>query len=291
MKSKIKLIILLIAKVTFILIASYIILKKVKVDEVISLVSSLNIHYFVLALLASHISLLVSAYRSVKYLGFYGLTIPYKQALLNYYTGMLFNVILPGGVSGDGYRAISLHKRHKFPLKTTARVILYERVNGFYALAVLCFLSFYLTRYTEDLTLLILNTILLFLVTPCYLWGNRTVLRDNNNYAKPLIKYSFIVQLLQVVSFYFLILSVGSTEYTYEFIFLLITASILSILPITIGGIGIRELTMLMGLGYLSLNQNVIDIGVTIGLLNFIIYLLTAIGGIPSFYISFSKRS
>lgn len=288
-----KSILIALGKIAFIALAFFLILKKVDLKDITSVLARTDLSYFTLALITSNASTIFSSLRSKRYLKHYGLEITTKFAICYYYIGMFFNVLLPGGIGGDAYKVIILSQSSQFPKLKGARVILYERVSGFFALCALGFAIFYCTHFSFDSLLWWANTILFTLLLPFYLLGNRYILRDQNKIALVVAPLSFAVQLLQLLVFYFLIRSLNLSNLTLELewdlVFLLVVASIISILPITFGSVGLREFTMVLGLSYLGFEQDIIEYGVSLAFLNFIIYLLTAVVGLPILY-GFSKH-
>lgn len=293
---QIKNFLLALAKLIFVVAAFAIIVRKVDIKDVTDLLLKTDLTYFFVALLASNFSTIFSALRSQAYLRFYGLEISSKFAFCYYYVGMFFNVLLPGGIGGDAYKVIILAKDKKFPKLKGARVVLYERVSGFFALCALGFIGFYFTHFAQETLLWWGNTILFTLLLPLYLLGNAYILRDNNAIALKVAPLSFAVQLLQLVVFYFLIKSLSSPEMASanglecDLLFILIAASIIAILPITFGSVGVREFSMLLGLSYLGFDESVIEYGVSIAFLNFLVYLFTALVGLPLWYWFRAKR-
>ena len=202
-----------------------------------------------------------------------------------YFLGMLFNVILPGGISGDGYRVYILWKKEKFKKLLALRIILYERANGFFILVFLGLIfGLYsdfidITAYAKEFTYLCIVAI-----TPCYFLGAVYVLRDKFSTAVFATVYSLIIQILQVLSCAVLIYAIApdaSVQFYINYIFLFIVASIVIIFPISIGGAGLRELTFLYGMQYLGGD---IKIAVSFAMLMFIIHLLASLLGLPVYF-------
>src|ERR1700761_7528298 len=50
---------------------------------------------------------------------------------------MCYNVLLPGGIGGDGYKIYLLHKRYKLPTKKVFWAILFDRLSGFWAIGLI----------------------------------------------------------------------------------------------------------------------------------------------------------
>lgn len=200
---------------------------------------------------------------------------------------MLFNVILPGGISGDGYKVYVLSKLESFSKITSLRIMLYERVNGFHALVGIGFIFSFLSTILYSIPYgSILSIAGLVMLTPTYLWGVKYVLKDKIRTALDATTYSIIVQIFQVISAAFVVkalLPEADAVVYYDFIFLFVVASIVAIIPVSIGGVGIRELTMLYGLELITYPLAK-EAGVAFAGICFILYFLTSIIGLPLMY-------
>ncbi len=277
--------IIIILKLLFIVMAGFIIFEEIDLKELFLLISSSNIYLLFIAFIVCNISLLISSYRSKVYFYYYDCFISFSRSSQLYYAGAFLNNLLPGGITGDGYRLISL-SRDLYSSKIKAfRVILYERVNGFYALSVLAFVIFFLTSFESNVHFLYINITLLILVTPLYIIGNKYILKDSNIVAFKIVYLSFFVQILQCIMFYCIIMAFGKNAMHFnwlaltDLIFLSIIASIISILPISIGSIGVRELVLLYGLSFANYSDNYIKIGISIGVMTLFIYFISALLG------------
>jgi len=54
-----------------------------------------------------------------------------------YFLGMFYNLFLPGGIGGDGYKVYYLHKHLSAPLKKSILALVLDRVTGLIALGIL----------------------------------------------------------------------------------------------------------------------------------------------------------
>jgi hypothetical protein len=83
--------------------------------------------------------------------------------------------------------------------------------------------------------------------------------------------------LLQVLSAWFLLLALGEKEDHLAYLVIFLVSSAVAVLPVSIGGVGVRELTFLYGSQLLN-----VDINFAVGI-SFLFYLITAgvsMGGI-----------
>jgi uncharacterized membrane protein YbhN (UPF0104 family) len=274
-------------KLLFVATALFLVFKKIDIKSTLELMERINPWIFGLAILSSLISFIISSLRSNYYFASFGLKISYKYMLFLYFIGAFFNLALPGGIGGDVYKIYHIHRRFDFPKLKAFRVTLYERVNGFFVLCLIGFVLFYFSSFEAIPYASYVNTTLFMLITPCYIFGIKYVLKDKPNIAFWASWYSLFLQLFQMVMAVLLVyaLAPNSTINIYmDFTLLFIVASILAIVPVTIGGIGIRELTLLYGLDLLSDSENIMTLGVAFALSSFLVYAITAFIGLPLCY-------
>jgi hypothetical protein len=89
---------------------------------------------------------------------------------------------------------------------------------------------------------------------------------------------SFGVQGLQLMCTWFIILSLGGGDgYMEDYLLVFLVSSIVAVLPISIGGMGVRELTFLYGSQYLGINS---ELAVSISLMFYLITALVSFTGL-----------
>ncbi len=256
--------------------ALYYVFSKIDIDEVSQLAQTLNLIWLVPATLFFALSKLASAYRLNYYFRTAGLQISEKYNLRLYVIGMYYNLFLPGGIGGDGYKVYLLNKQNEdVKLKTLVSATLLDRINGLFALLILALLlTLFLPEYWEfqyyGVSFLLLvgapgYYLLVKLLFPTFL-GDTTITT----------LYSLLVQILQVICAYFILLSLSVDQgyVSYQFVFLI--SSIVAVFPFTIGGVGARELTFVLSHQYLGIDQNV---AVAFSLLFFLITALVSLIG------------
>lgn len=284
MQHKLKSTATLLLKLIFMLGALYLVFRKIDLSSTLQIIGHINPWFFGLALLSSVLSLAISGLRSQYYFEAFGLPLAKRYVMRLYFIGTFFNLALPGGIGGDGYKIYHIHKHFKFSKLKAFRVVLYERVNGFYVLCLLGFIIFYFSSFYHLPYAGLANTSLLILITPCYMLGIKYILKDNLRTACKATLYSLWVQLLQIslaISLLYGLAPDASIAVYIDFTLLFVVASILAIIPISIGGVGIRELTFLCGLELLGDTPGLITLGVAFALASFITYAVTALIGLP----------
>lgn len=270
-------------KASFSALLLYIIFTKVPFNVVARTIGNANPYTLALALFCNISSLAFSALRSKLYFSYYGLSLKIKDAMSIYYIGSMFNAILPSGIGGDGYKIFLLSKLYNFSKLKSLRTILYERANGLYPLCVLSLLILVYTPFYEINTFskYIIN-ICAILVTPFYFLGARYILMDKTEIALRALPISFIVQLLQMLSCVFAIYALDPNlgyQDLKSYVGIFLISSIFAILPISIGGVGIREFCFLEGSKLIYMTD--VDKSVSIAVTIFMITIFTAIISIP----------
>lgn len=176
-----------------------------------------------------------------------------KQNLRLYWLGMYYNLLLPGGISGDGYKIKLLMDAYGAPFKRLFAVTLLDRVGGALALGQLCLLL--ALGIPELRPFWWVGVVCLALSIPVSLliykksggelmqvWGKTSSL-------------SLAVQTAQLIATLGIVLSLGEGVRWLEYSVLFLISSVVAMLPLTIGGTGARELTFLWGAGFLNIDS------------------------------------
>lgn len=261
-------------------LAVYLVFRKIDAQATWKVIQSADVLWLLLALLFFVLSKVFSAFRLNCYFRDLEIHLSEKTNLQLYGVGMFYNLFLPGGIGGDGYKVYLLRKSHQKPVKPLLAAVLLDRING---LAALVFLLFGLMIWVEiDLpstweSAISVLAVLGVFATPLGFW---LLVR----WWFPTFKaslwltggYSLLTQLSQLVCAYFILLALGITTQilAYQFVFLL--SSIVAVLPLTIGGVGARELVFIYSHDYMGIDQNA---AVAFSLLFFVITALVSLLG------------
>ncbi len=266
-------------KIGLTLTALYVVFSKVHLSHVIQTVSQANPFYLLLAFVFFNLSKIVSSIRLNIYFKFIDIHLDNLYALKLYYIGMFYNLFLPSGIGGDGYKIYLLNKIHSHvKLKTLVSVTFQDRISGlipllFFAGILFFFSNFYNRIFWLDM-LIILATI--FLLPLFYLYSFLFFKSYMPVFYKTL-SLGFLVQFLQIISVFFVICAVHQTEYYITLLTIFLISSVVAVLPISIGGVGIREVTFLYGLHFLNLNETS---GIAIAVIFFLITAISSFIGI-----------
>jgi hypothetical protein len=285
---------LFILKILFSAAAIYILLHKVDLTKLLLLFHSAQWEWIVAAFIALNLAQLASALRMRLYFQAAKMPFSMRYSIILYYIGMLFNHVLPGGVGGDGYKAYVLKRDHKFKLTTSIRLLLTGRANGLLFL-VLIGLGFGMFSQQVQ-TLIPYATLLLCLMAVAtiiaYSQLSRLLLKEPYDMQAAAAPYSFAVQVLVAACAACLFQSLN-TSYPWhqgghapDYLMLFMVSSFVSVLPISLGGIGLRELTFFYGTQLLGLNS---EAGVAVALLYFTINICASLLGLIYFLLHKKK--
>ena len=259
-------------KIIFIFAAFYIIFTKIPFSEFKN-IKIQNPFLLLLAFVFYNISQIISAKRVDNYLKNIHINMKFKKQLVLYYLGMFYNTILPGGIGGDAYKAFKYQKEFNSGYKKIIKALLIDRLSGLFAIFLLLgILSFFTEiKYALFLTLLLITPFILYFIHKFFF------VEFKKSFFKNLI-YSLIIQILQLFTFLFILFSLGIKYKIIELSILFFISSIISVIPVSVGGLGLRELTFLYGSEFLHINPAPV---VMAGFLFFVINIISsAIGAI-----------
>ena len=266
-------------KITLTVGALYLVFSKIEVDTTWQVIRNAQAGWLALAMVFYIASKVFCSYRLNGYFRDIGIFLKDREHLKLYGIGMFYNLFLPGGIGGDGYKVYLLRKSHQIPAKNLIRAVVLDRGNG---LAVLMFLMFTLAVFLEvdwplpiDLTWI--GLIGLILIPPGFYGVMVLFFRDFLGSLWQTTGFSFLNQVLQVFSAYFILLSLGVTDQFIAYLFVFLVSSVVSVLPLTIGGVGARELVFVLAYEYVAIDKNT---AVAFSLMFFLFTAITSLSGV-----------
>ncbi|MDX1950502.1 MAG: lysylphosphatidylglycerol synthase transmembrane domain-containing protein [Rickettsiales bacterium] len=264
----------------------YFVVTKLDFNKLEKLLSNIDFAYIAIALISILIAQIFGGYRMRYYYQVAGMNFNAFYAVCFYFIGTMFNVVLPGGIGGDGYKAYYFQKKFRFPWQQSILATIRGRASGlfFLILFLLVFAYFYQghINFPYIREIIILGLLLIF---PAYSYSAKILLKESLKVQLGATRFSFIVQLFYLVAILAILESFGGESVTsllgYVVVFLI--ANIVAIIPISIGGLGIREFTYITFAGIMNLDK---DTGVAASFLFYIAYSTIAlIGFLPYLFI------
>ena len=201
-----------------------------------------------------------------------------------YWLGMFYNFFLPGGVGGDGYKVFWLHRRFGVRVKPAIMALLGDRMSGLGAICV------YTVAYAafrpglaQSVGMPVVEDFRLWLLAliPVGIWAYWIFFRFLQcNLATASLKaiaVSLLVQGLQMCTAAAILEGLDANGSQADYLFLFLLSSIASAVPVTIGGVGAREVAFMIGSRYLCVDTNC---AISLSLLFYVVSLLCSLPGI-----------
>lgn len=231
--------------------------------------------FLVLAILSFTFSKLLAAFRlNINFRNIKVALSEWKNIKL-YWLGMFYNLFLPGSISGDAYKVIVLNRTYQAPYKKTSLAVLLDRFSGLLALGII--LSLFGVVVLNDKMIdavFLLGAVLAVVISYLFV---RFFLKDFLPGFFPTFFWGLAVQFLQVVCIYCILISLHLLTHQANWIFIFLIASIVSVLPISLGGgLGTRELVFAEGARFFHLDPH---LGVIISLLFYLSNLMSSVWG------------
>jgi uncharacterized membrane protein YbhN (UPF0104 family) len=221
------------------------------------------------------LSKLISSVRLNTFFQAVSIQLTERYNLRLYWLGMFYNLFLPGGIGGDGYKVYLLGKEFPGRRGVIFRALLLDRLSGMVALLVLLLLLFAATDYpgwyrAGALALVPLGLGLSYGLGR-WLFGEFRQAFGRTSWQ------ALGVQGAQVLCAWALLAALGAADgpiLPYLLVFL--ASSIAAVLPLTVGGLGARELTFLYGAKLFVLN---VPVAVSVSVLFYVITALVSLVG------------
>ncbi|MCB2195864.1 MAG: flippase-like domain-containing protein [Bacteroidetes bacterium] len=282
-KDKLKKIFNFIFKLAITILAIYIVVRKINISELWEYIREVDLLYLCLALITLGVSKIIEAFRLNIFFRAKNIGLDHWQNLKLYLLGMFYNLFLPGGIGGDGYKVYWLKKNQGAKLKTVIWASILNRVNGLFGLVILiCISALFISFNFKYNQLLILTIPVLYLI---YYFVLKYFFND---YTKTLPKttiQSVIIQFLQVLSAHLILIGLGLSSSYPDYWFLFLISGIIFAIPVTLGGFGSRELVFVYASQFLAVDVN---LAVALGLLTYVLRAILSFSGV--YFVAFPDK-
>jgi uncharacterized membrane protein YbhN (UPF0104 family) len=267
----------LLAKIVLSTAALYYVFSKIDFQQTLNAIVGINVWLLILSVLFYAISQVISAFRLNTFYKYVPVKISSITNMKLYWLGMFYNLFLPGGIGGDGYKVFLINKYYKTSVKRLIGTIFADRLSGLAVIVVyICFLVYYVeydlsqVKNPEEGIKMVHHMLIwispflnyfIFLI-PFIAIGYYIYLRIFSTHLSPaawkVFLFSILIQGLQMTSAIIILQSMGTelTGHQDDYLFLFLLSSIMSAIPVSLGGLGLREFTFMFGSQYLGLNQD-----------------------------------
>jgi uncharacterized membrane protein YbhN (UPF0104 family) len=228
------------------------VLSRISFKEVLIVFSTANIWYLLAAILFIAISSVLSAFRQNLSFRSIGAHISPSLNLKLFWLGMFYNLFLPGGIGGDGIKVYLVNKYRQNGVKKNIGAMLVNRASGLVAIGFLTIMLYFMSGDIFKigwLGWLCIPALYIF-----YYFVLKFFLRSFVPAHAGLFGWSMLLQIMQLISAMMILYAFNQFTDTSKYLFLFFFSAIATALPITIGGIGPREIVFLLGAKFLHLD-------------------------------------
>jgi glycosyltransferase 2 family protein len=244
-------------------------------QAIISILKSVNITMLLLGLASHAFVIVITAVRWKTLLATQDVRLGTGTITLSVLIGFFFNNILPTSIGGDVFRTYDIAKKGSIPVETSASVILVERFSGVVSAAIYAIAAVFLGFTAIGGQSLIIPIVIFFCITAIvgFLILNPSILRLGRLFDRfkvlgkirgrlinvyntflsfkqykfrlmMILSYSFLLQFAIILNYYFIGRALGIDLGLTAFLFISPIVATVSMIPVSIGGIGIRENTL-----------------------------------------------
>ncbi len=271
-------------KVVVSLVLITLLLRKIGVQDTARTIRTANLYYLLGAVGLSLLGIVLRAWRWQTLLDALGVTVPLRELTSLNFIGFLFNNLLPSGIGGD---AVKMYELSRYSDRATEAIstVLVDRFCGLIVLQAIALTALAFSYRLLDPPI-ILITVALFggslaavvLLLNRRLWqglgqrlkplasiGNvqmvRQLYESIHGYNRPAMSQALGISLIFNVTLitmnYLVALGLGvNVSFWYFLLFVPITSVVL-LLPISVGGLGVRESTYVLLFGQAGVSQTV----------------------------------
>ncbi len=257
--------------------ALYIVLAKTDTEKLLEIISTANPLYLLLAFVVFNISKILNALRLNRFFRAIGLKLKELYNIQLYYLGMFYNMFLPGGIGGDGYKIYILKKNHSMKMVNVFNAVFWDRVAGVFALVFLTAVFLIPSTFAELHREYIPATYAVIALSYPLSWIlTRFLYKQFNSIFFITAGESVLIQAAQALSAWFILLALSVPSNHIDYLAIFLVSTVATVLPITVGGAGAREITFFYSLQYLGLDPNA---GVALSLIFFAIAAVSSLIG------------
>ncbi|WNJ16284.1 lysylphosphatidylglycerol synthase transmembrane domain-containing protein [Pontibacter sp. G13] len=259
-------------------IALWIVWTNIDLKQTWEVVQELDFWTILVALLFFQGSKIIASLRLNRYMRTMGIFLSEWDHLKLYYLGMFYNLILPGGIGGDGYKVILLQKRSEAKTKRLIQAMVHDRLMGVSGLGMLAGVLAGLLFWQFGKPLEAGLGIAASLAIPIGAWViSRWMFKPFVSLIPISLFYSFGVQLCQLVLGWIMLRGMGVEDHIPVYLCVFLVSSIAAALPLSIGGVGARELVFFYAASIVPISK---EPGVAFSLMFFLISAVSSLAGV-----------
>ena len=272
----------LILKLIILVIIVFLILRNLDERAWMETLSQIHPVWIVWGLIWFTFSKLLSAIRYHFFLQNEGVQISSGDNLKLYWLGMYYNLLLPGGISGDAYKVKKLQEVSGAHLRQLIVITIADRISGLLALGILGVLLMVFIPGLYPFILWVMPAVP-FMIYISWIAFKRWMGKNTALWLKSHV-LSFGVQAFQCIAVIGFVYALGEIPHWIDYTILFLLSSLVAMVPFTIGGAGARELTFFFGAQWMQVE---IEKAVAVAFLFYVVSTLVSLTGMA---FGFSKK-
>jgi hypothetical protein len=181
---------------------------------------------------------------------FFGKGISFSKLFKLYLIASFFNIFLPGAIGGDVVRIRKISKLANIKIKSATWTTISERLSGMYGLLILLSFSLLFMNFPANMELnkyssvwiLRLSPVVVLICLPIFKWIlEKSTSSTSYLFLSKIIGLSLIAQLGDIIIAFLFSQYFGLDVSFLAFLFIMPLVYIATVLPISLGGLGVRE--------------------------------------------------
>jgi glycosyltransferase 2 family protein len=253
----------------------YWVFSKVPFSEVKNRLVNANYYWMFGGVVFYFLSMVASSWRLLSFFKSINLRLNPRFNFRLYLLGIFYNLLLPGGIGGDGYKIYLLHKSYNFPTKKVFMAILFDRLSGLWAIGLIVVtLRIFIPLIPVGIPLLI---VLFLVASAAYYIVVKLFFKDfTKHFFKGHLK-AILVQSCQVITIICVLMGQDFHGKFAPYLLSFLLSALAAVLPISVGGAGIREYIFKILAGWLNMN---VGLAVFLSISFYLISLVVALSGL-----------
>ena len=231
----------LVLKLAVTTVLLYYVFSKVPISEVKNRLLHANYWWMLAAVIMYAFSMIASAWRLLSFFKSIDLRLDPRFNMRLYMLGIFYNLLLPGGIGGDGYKIYLLHKRYNLQAKRVFWAIAFDRLSGLWAIGLIVVaLTIFIPQIQEQIHMAI--PIVIFVVgTGIYYIVIKIFFKDFTKHFFKGHAKAVIVQSFQVLTVLCFLMGQDFHGKFAPYLLSFLISALAAAVPITFGGAGARE--------------------------------------------------
>jgi uncharacterized membrane protein YbhN (UPF0104 family) len=261
----------------------YYVFSKVPVSQVKNRLLHANYWWMLAAVVFYFFSMIASSWRLLSFFKSINLRLDPRFNFRLYLLGIFYNLLLPGGIGGDGYKIYLLHKKYHQPAKRVFWAIAFDRLSGLWAIGlIIVALKVFIPQINVSFALVlgvfVVGSVIYYTVVKIFF-------KDFSQHFFKGHAKAVIVQSCQVLAILCVLMGQDFHEKFAPYLLSFLLSALAAVLPISVGGAGVREYIFKVLAGVFGMH---VDLAVFLSVSFYLISLLVALSGL--YYVLRPKR-